>query len=126
MQISRISFEYINQITKNMQVLFLAILVFGAYLAYTKIAKKPKNQEAEAPKAEPVVEVKAEEAMVEVKAEEPVAQVETVSAVIEEVKPAAKKVTAKKPVAKKPAAKKAPVKKPTAKAETTKAKKAKK
>jgi len=95
-----------------MQVLFLAILVLGAYFAYTKISKKPKNQEAEPVKADPVVEVKAEE---------PVVSVEAAPAVIEKVKPAAKKPATKKAPAKKPAAKKAP-----AKAETTKAKKAKK
>ena len=95
-----------------MQVLFLAILVLGAYFAYTKISKKPKNQEAEPVKADPVVEVKAEETVV---------SVEAAPAVIEKVKPAAKKPATKKAPAKKPAAKKAP-----AKAETTKAKKAKK
>jgi outer membrane biosynthesis protein TonB len=95
-----------------MQVLFLAILVLGAYFAYTKISKKPKNQEAEPVKADPIVEVKAEE---------PVVSVEAAPAVIEKVKPAAKKPATKKAPAKKPAPKKAP-----AKAETTKAKKAKK
>jgi len=110
-----------------MQVLFLAILVLGAYFAYTKISKKPKKQEAEPVKADPIVVVKAEE---------PVAPVEAAPAVIEEVKPvakkpAAKKAQAKKEPAKKPAAKKEPVKKPAtkkapAKAETSKAKKAKK
>jgi outer membrane biosynthesis protein TonB len=100
-----------------MQVLFLAILVLGAYFAYTKISKKPKNQEAEPVKADPVVEVKAEE---------PVVSVEAAPAVIEKVKPAAKKPATKKAPAKKPAAKKPAPKKAPAKAETTKAKKAKK
>lgn len=95
-----------------MQVLFLAILVLGAYFAYTKISKKPKKQEAEPVKADPIVEVKAEE---------PVVSVEAAPAVIKVVKPAAKKPATKKAPAKKPAAKKAP-----AKTETTKAKKAKK
>lgn len=95
-----------------MQVLFLAILVLGAYLVYTKISKKPKTQEAEPVKADPIVEVKAEE---------PVAPIEAAPAVIKEVKPAAKKPATKKAPAKKPAAKKAP-----AKVETPKAKKAKK
>ena len=90
-----------------MQVLFLAILVLGAYFAYTKISKKPKNQEAEPVKSEPIVEVKVEE---------PVAQVEAAPVVVKASKPVAKKAPAKKP-----AAKKAP-----AKAETSKAKKAKK
>jgi hypothetical protein len=115
MQKMSISFEYINQITKNMQVLFLAILVLGAYFAYTKISKKTKNQEAEPVKSEPIVEVKVEE---------PVAQVEVEPVVVKASKPAAKKPASKpaaKKAAKKPAAKKAP-----AKTETSKAKKAKK
>ena len=95
-----------------MQVLFLAILVLGAYFAYTKISKKSKTQEAEPVKADPIVEVKAEK---------PVVSVEAAPAVIEKVKPAAKKPATKKAPAKKPAAKKAP-----AKTETPKAKKAKK
>jgi nucleoid-associated protein YgaU len=95
-----------------MQVLFLAILVLGAYFAYTKISKKTKNQEAEPVKSEPIVEAKAEE---------PVSQVEAAPVVVKASKPAVKKPAAKKAPAKKPAAKKAP-----AKAETPKAKKAKK
>jgi hypothetical protein len=97
--------EYINQITKNMQVLFLAILVLAIYLVYTKISKKTTKQGIAPEKIEPIVEAKVEEFSAPVE--------------LAPVK-AAKKPAAKKPAVKKPAAKK------PAKAETTKVKKAKK